>query len=84
MQNELFNVSETLNKPIKTTILDMAEAKFKIGEQVLHPRYGICRITAARGAMRSVSAPAIGEARVRIIIRNVHVNELNALTPLPA
>lgn len=60
-------------------LIELKKIKCAVGAEALHPIYGVCKVIAANGAMRTISSPAIGEIKIRLEVRNVHVNELKEL-----
>lgn len=61
------------------SVSELANYKFPVGSQAFHPVYRICKVIAAEGAMRVISAPALGAVNLEIVSHRVHVNELQSL-----
>lgn len=81
---DFYGSQNVMNKQIKnhnkSILINLTQIKCVIGSNVLHRVYGICRVVAAEGAMRTISAPARGEVRIRMATWHVHLNELKELT----
>lgn len=73
-------MNKQINNHNENTLIHLTQIKCAIGADVLHRVYGVGRVIAAEGAMRTISAPAKGEVKIRMTVWHVHLNELKELT----
>lgn len=59
---------------IKTTEQNISP--FSEGHDVLHPKYGACKIEKLKRGVATLSVLGKGNGRIRLIVKNVPLNEL--------